>query len=182
MCGPLSSPLVWRELPEYGGRRLLIGGAGEFQEYACQYYALTSRMSSCRMVTLAKQNVAFKQQVRVYDVGCIVISTSSALEVFLNDMRYINPRFTYLLTYLHQSLVGAAPAYLADDCRLLSDVGRRPLRSNSNDTRKLLVTRTHNKLGDRRLGVSRPPVLDYGTTVLPDYGCRDLPSTPSDNH
>jgi len=23
-----------------------------------------------------------------------------ALEVFLNDMRYINPRFTYLLTYL----------------------------------------------------------------------------------
>jgi len=23
----------------------------------------------------------------------------SALEVFLNDMRYINPRFTYLLTY-----------------------------------------------------------------------------------
>ena len=24
----------------------------------------------------------------------------SALEVFLNDMRYINPRFTYLLTYL----------------------------------------------------------------------------------
>jgi len=25
----------------------------------------------------------------------------SALEVFLNDMRYINPRFTYLLTYLN---------------------------------------------------------------------------------
>ena len=24
----------------------------------------------------------------------------SALEVFLNDMRYINPRFAYLLTYL----------------------------------------------------------------------------------
>ena len=33
---------------------------------------------------------------------------------------------------VHQSLVGAAPAYLADDCRLLSDVGHRPLRSNSN--------------------------------------------------
>ena len=50
---------------------------------------------------------------------------------------------------VHQSLVGAAPAYLADDCRLLSDVGRRPLRSNSNDMRKLLVPRTRNKLGDR---------------------------------
>ena len=51
---------------------------------------------------------------------------------------------------VHQSLVGAAPAYLADDCRLLSDVGRRALRSNSNDTRKLLVPRTHNKFGDFR--------------------------------
>ena len=72
---------------------------------------------------------------------------------------------------------GAAPAYLADDCRLLSDVGRRPLRSNSNDTRKLLEPRTHNKL----VGVYRPPVLDYGTTFHPDFGGRDLPSTPSDN-
>ena len=50
---------------------------------------------------------------------------------------------------VHQSLVGAAPAYLADDCRLLSDVGRRPLPPNFNDTRKLLVPRTHDKLGDR---------------------------------
>jgi len=56
----------------------------------------------------------------------------------------------------HQSLVGAAPAYLADDCRLLSDVGRRPLRSNSNDTRKLLVPRTHNKLGDRSFSAASP--------------------------
>ena len=33
---------------------------------------------------------------------------------------------------VHKSLVGAASAYLADDCRLLSDVGCHPLRSNSN--------------------------------------------------
>jgi len=43
---------------------------------------------------------------------------------------------------VHQSIVGLAPAYLADDCRLLSDVGRRLLRSNSNDMRTLLVPRT----------------------------------------
>ena len=30
-------------------------------------------------------------------------------------------------------------------------------------------------------GVSRPPVLDRGTTFHLDYGGRDLPSTPSDN-
>ena len=49
---------------------------------------------------------------------------------------------------------GLAPAYLADDCRLLSDIGRRPLRSSSNDIRKLLVPRTHNKLGDRSLSAA----------------------------
>ena len=57
---------------------------------------------------------------------------------------------------VHQSLVGAAPAYLADDCHLLSDVGRRPVRSNSNDMRKLLVPRTHNKLGDRSFSAAGP--------------------------
>jgi len=57
---------------------------------------------------------------------------------------------------LHQSLAGAAPAYLADDCHLLSDAGRRPLRSHSNDIRKLLVPRTHNKLGDRSFSAAGP--------------------------
>ena len=57
---------------------------------------------------------------------------------------------------VHQSLVGSAPAYFADDCRLLSDVGRRPLRSNSNDMRKLLVPRTRNKLGYRSFSAAGP--------------------------
>ena len=41
----------------------------------------------------------------------------------------------------------------------LSDVGRRPLRSNSNDMRKLLVPRTHNKLGDRSFFSAAGPRL-----------------------
>ena len=57
---------------------------------------------------------------------------------------------------VRQSLGGLAPAYLADDCRLLSDVGRRPLLSNSDDMRKLLMPRTHNKLGDRSFTAAGP--------------------------
>jgi len=57
---------------------------------------------------------------------------------------------------VYQSLAGAAPAYLADDCCLLSDAGRRPLRSNSNDIRKLFVPRTHNKLGDSSFSAAGP--------------------------
>ena len=44
---------------------------------------------------------------------------------------------------VHQSLDGVAPAYLINDCRLLSDAGRRPLRSSSSDIRTLVVPRTH---------------------------------------
>jgi len=75
---------------------------------------------------------------------------------------------------VHQSLVGAAPAYIADDCCLLSDDGRRPLRSNSNDMQKLLVPRTYNKLDDRSFSAA-------GTTFHLDYGGRDLPLTPSED-
>ena len=63
---------------------------------------------------------------------------------------------TTLARPVNQSLVGLAPAYLADDCRLLSDIGRRPLRSNSNDMWKLLVPRTHNKIGDRSFSAAGP--------------------------
>ena len=55
-----------------------------------------------------------------------------------------------------RSLVGRAPVYLAHDCCLLSDVGRHPLRSSSNDMRKLLVPQTHNKLGDRSFSAAGP--------------------------
>jgi len=62
----------------------------------------------------------------------------------------VRQRVVFKITGLvHQSLAAVAPAYLADDCHLLSDAGRRPLRSNSNDMQKLLVPRTHNKLDDR---------------------------------
>jgi len=48
---------------------------------------------------------------------------------------------------VHQSLAGVTPAYLADDCCLLSDAGRRSLRSDSNELRNLLVPHTHMQTG-----------------------------------
>ena len=43
-------------------------------------------------------------ETRVYENSQSEQNTGSALEVFLNDMRYINPRFTYLLTYASTEL------------------------------------------------------------------------------
>ena len=76
---------------------------------------------------------------------------------------------------VHQSL-GSAPAYLADVCRLVLDIGCHPLQSNYNDTWKLLVLLAHNKTSWR---VSRPPVLDCGTTFQSNYRGLDWPLTPS---
>ena len=79
------------------------------------------------------------------------------LETFSRRLPTSSCRYNVKMAGLvHHSLVGLAPAYLADDCRLLSDVGRRPLRSSSNDVRKLLVPRTHNKLGDRSFSAAGP--------------------------
>ena len=80
---------------------------------------------------------------------------------------------------VHQSLGGAAPAYLADDCRLLSNVGRRPLRSNSNDARKLLGPRTHNQLGDRSFSAAGPRL--WNDHLPPNNGGRDCTLISSDN-
>ena len=87
---------------------------------------------------------------------CVQTSAERGEDTAVMDV-LVRQRVVFKIAGLvHQSLVGLAPAYLADDCRLLSDVGRRPLRSNSNDTRKLLVPRTHNKLGDRSFSAAGP--------------------------
>ena len=59
---------------------------------------------------------------------------------------------------VHQSLDGVSPAYLIDDCRLLSDADRHPLRSSSSDIRTLVVPRTHNRFGDRSFPAASPRV------------------------
>jgi len=77
---------------------------------------------------------------------------------------------------VHQSLVGLAPAYLADDCRLLSDVahcGPIPMTCGS--------CLCHEHITNSVIGVSRPLVLDFGMTFHLDSGGRDLPWTLSDN-
>ena len=56
--------------------------------------------------------------------------------------------------YEHQALAGAAPAYLADDCHLLSDAGRRTLRFHSNDIRSESCS-CHEHTTNLATGVSR---------------------------
>ena len=55
---------------------------------------------------------------------------------------------------VHQSLASLAPTYLTTDVHLVSEYGRRPLRSPTDRT--LTVPRTHNRFGDRSFAVAGP--------------------------
>jgi len=57
-------------------------------------------------------------------------------------------------TFVHQSLSGISPPYLADDCRLVADACERRLRSTGSQT--CVVTRTYSTFGDRAFGAAGP--------------------------
>ncbi|XP_073805270.1 putative malate dehydrogenase 1B isoform X3 [Danio rerio] len=56
-----SSPLVWRELIDRGGKGMLLGGFSDFLEHAQGYYNITSDMNSDLMLKIAEENQATKE-------------------------------------------------------------------------------------------------------------------------
>ena len=61
-----------------------------------------------------------------------------------------------LAIIVFQSLRGETPSYLADDCQLIADSGRRCLRLA--DANALTVPQTNTRLGDRSFSVAGPKV------------------------
>ena len=59
-----------------------------------------------------------------------------------------------MATLVYLSLSGMAPAYLAADCQLVSDKGRRQLRSAT--SRTCVVRRTYSNYGDRCSAAAGP--------------------------
>ena len=59
-----------------------------------------------------------------------------------------------LAVLVYKSFQGLAPPYLSDDCQLVTDVGRRHLRSS--DVYTCVVPRTQSQIGDRSFSVAGP--------------------------
>jgi len=59
-----------------------------------------------------------------------------------------------VMVLVYKSLHRLASPYLSDDCQLITDVGRRHLRSA--DVYTCAVPRTQSRLGDRSFGVAGP--------------------------
>ena len=72
---------------------------------------------------------------------------------------------------VHQSLASLAPTYLTTDIYLVSEYGRRPLRSSTDRT--LTVPWTHNRFGDRSFAVAGPRLwnsLPISLRQISSYG------------
>lgn len=48
----VDSPITWREAIEFGGKKILIGDANDFQEYCANYYGIASNLTSYDMIYL----------------------------------------------------------------------------------------------------------------------------------
>ena len=59
-----------------------------------------------------------------------------------------------LAVLMHKAFHGQLPQYLAEDCQLLTDIGRRSLRSA--DVLTCATKRTRTRLGDRSFSVAGP--------------------------
>jgi hypothetical protein len=75
-----------------------------------------------------------------------------------------------LATLVYQALHGLLPSYLSDDCQLITDTGRRQLRSSTNNT--CFVPRSHNSFGDRSFSVAGPALWNSLPSSLrsPEHG------------
>jgi len=68
---------------------------------------------------------------------------------------------------VYKALHGQLPQYLAEDCQLLTDTGRRSLRSSDVLT---CATRTRTRLGDRSFSVAGPFLWNSLPVALRDRG------------
>nr|XP_055062111.1 putative malate dehydrogenase 1B [Misgurnus anguillicaudatus] len=57
-----SSPIVWRELVDRGGKSMLLGGFNDFLEHAQGYYGITSDMTTDLMLKIAEENLQTKER------------------------------------------------------------------------------------------------------------------------
>lgn len=59
----MSSPVIWRELVDTGGRATLIGDANDFQEYTIAYYAQFSKLSTYELLHITTDNQRFLDEI-----------------------------------------------------------------------------------------------------------------------
>lgn len=121
---------------------------------------ISSRLDYCNALLHGLPNTLLRKLQSVQNATARLITGTRRCDHItpvLRELHWlpIRERVKFKLACLvHQSLSGQSPAYLADDCRLVSDSTCRSLRSA--DVPTCVVPRTYSSYGDRTFAAAGP--------------------------
>jgi len=110
-------------------------------------WTTATHCSSAWPTTCSNGYRAFRMRQRVLSLAPAAMSILRQYFVGSIGSRSGNVSSSWRCWSIYKSLLGQLPPYLADDCQLIADSGRRTLRWS--DTAMFVVRRTNSTFGDR---------------------------------
>jgi hypothetical protein len=131
---------------------------------------ITCRLDYCNSLLYGISDSLFRRLQSVQNAAARLVTGARRrdhITPVLRELHWlpVRRRVDYKLAVLaFKSLQGSTPPYLADDCLLVTEAGRRQLRSA--DVRTCVVPRTRTQLGDRSFSVAGPRVWNSLPSAL----------------
>ena len=119
---------------------------------------VSCRLDYCNSLLYGMTDDSFRRLQGIQNAAARLVTGTRRREHITPVLRQLHwlpvrQRVQFKLALLfHKSLLGQLPLYLADDCQLIADSGRRTLRSS--DTATFVVRRTNSTFGDRSFAVA----------------------------
>ena len=121
---------------------------------------ISSRLDYCNALLYGVSDGLMRHLQSVQNAAARLVTSAQRRDHITPILRQLHwlpvcQRVTFKIAVLvFECLTGQAPTYLADDCRLTSDVRTRRLRST--DTAMCVVRRSNNSFGDRCFAAAGP--------------------------
>jgi len=136
---------------------------------------VSSRLDYCNSVIYGAADGLIQRLQAVQNAAARLVTETRMLDHISPVLRQLHwlpvrQRVTLKLAVLiFKALHGLAPRYLADDCQLVTDIGRRHLRSSKSAT--FVLQRTNTRFGDRAFRVAGPGPSVWNLRLRNDLYC-----------
>jgi len=141
---------------------------GVFGRVQADLIHLGAKYSPCMRHDEHVMNAILDDRQKEKETGCCVRNDGSGcVQTQQADCSVCSTLHDFKLAVLvHKALHSQLPQYLAEDCQLLTDIGRRSLRSA--DVLTCATIRTRTRLGDRSFFVTGPCLWNSLSVTLRD--------------
>ena len=130
------------------------------RQSVCLLQAVADARSTNSALTLAVQNLNCSNRLQSVQNAAAHLVTgtrcSDHISLVLSQLHWLPHQRVHfkVATFVHQSLSGVSPSYLADNCHLVADARERRLCSTARRT--CIVTRTYSNFGNRAFSTVGP--------------------------